>query len=447
MVTGVGFDAVIAGSGIAGLTVAASLMELGWSVLVVEKAPDLGGSTRMSGGTVWTGASMAAMGEYVPGGDRVKQRHLVEGIEEGLAWLRSRGVEMGEVRRSSERVVAQVDPNSLIDRLATRVTTGGGEIAASTSLTGLDTDATGAVTGARLSSGGNTWMVPTPLTVLATGGFQGSPELLSRHVPGHTDRLLLRSNPQSTGDGLRIALAAGGHTSSDMTSFYGHTMPLTPTPLAPERWTSVTPYYSQDAVMVDVTGGRFFDESLSSADERAPMALVRRPQGRGALVFDASLHRDIDLPDRSRARVGSSFEAAAAAGAPTVVANSLRELTEAVTGWGIDGAQLLETLDAYNEAVHDNRTAEMVPTRSRHRIPVVDPPFRAMAVRPAITFTLGGIEVDGRYRVRTDRPGGVIPGLHAVGADAGGVYTGGYAGGLVLGLVQARRLAGELVAA
>lgn len=446
MITGGSYDAVIAGSGIAGLTAAATLVEWGRSVLVVEKAPVLGGSTRMSGGTVWTGASMAVMDQYVPGGDRAKQQHLVEGIEEGLAWLRSRGVEMGDVRRSSERIVAQVHPDSLIDRLATRVTAGGGEVAVSTSLTGVDTDGTGSVTGAQLSSGGGTWMVPTPMSVLATGGFQGSPDLLSRHVPGHTDRLLLRSNPHSTGDGLRVALAAGGHTSADMTSFYGHTMPLTSAPLSPERWTSVTPYYSQDAVMVDTTGERFFDESLSSADERAPMALVRRPQARGALVFDSALYRDIDLPGRSRARVGSTFEAAAAAGAPTVVADSLEDLAEAVTGWGMDGTRLLATLDAYNEAVRDDRTTELVPARSRHPIPVVDPPFRAMAVRPAITFTLGGIEVDDRYRVRSHQ-GGVIPGLHAVGADAGGVYAGGYAGGLVLGLAQGRRLAGELAAA
>ena len=68
---------------------------------------------------------------------------------------------------------------------------------------------------------------------------------------------------------------------------------------------------------------------------------------------------------------------------------------------------------------------------------LVEPPFRALEVRPGITFTLGGIDVDADLRV-LDREGRPIPSLFAAGADAGGTYDGGYMGGLVLGLVQGR---------
>lgn len=398
----------------------------------------------MSGGTVWTASSMEAMARYVPGGDRQLQQHLVDGFDDALAWLESRGVGMGERREMPERIVCQVDPESLVLRLATHAEAHGAAIAVETALVSVDTDAAGAVTGARIAAGDEEWTVGANAVVLATGGFQGSPMLLARYVPGHTDGLYLRSNPHSTGDGLVAALAAGGTTSSDMASFYGHTIPDASMTIPPDRWTSVTPYYSQDAVLVDMAGERFFDESLSSADERAPMALVTRPSARGAIVFDAMLFGDSSHPERSPSRVGGSFETAAAYGAPTAQANTLPELAAAMATWGVDADRLLRTIAAYNEAIEHGTSGALSPPRTRRRIPVIEPPFRALAVRPAITFTLGGIAVDDRYRV-VDDASNAVPGLFALGADAGGVYEGGYAGGLVLGLVQSAMLADELV--
>jgi succinate dehydrogenase/fumarate reductase flavoprotein subunit len=444
MPSAAGYDVVIAGSGIAGLATAARVSAAGRSVLVVEKASTLGGSTRMSGGTVWTASSMEAMARYVPGGDRRLQQHLVDGFDEALAWLESRNVGMGERREMPERIVCQVDQESLILRLATHVEAHGGAIAVNTALAGVETDAAGAVTGATIASGNETWSVGADAVVLATGGFQGSPTLLSRYVPGHIDGLFLRSNPHSTGDGLVAALAAGGTTSSDMASFYGHTIPDTAAPIPSDRWTSVTPYYSQDAVLVDMNGERFFDESLSSADERAPMALVQRPSARGAIVFDDTLYGDSPHPERSPSRVGGSFEAAATFGAPTATADTLPELAAAMATWGVDADRFLRTIAAYNDAIEHGTSDALSPPRTRRRLPVTEPPFRALVVRPAITFTLGGIAVDDRYRVRADTSH-VIAGLYAVGADAGGVYEGGYAGGLALGLVQSALLTDELV--
>ena len=68
----------------------------------------------------------------------------------------------------------------------------------------------------------------------------------------------------------------------------------------------------------------------------------------------------------------------------------------------------------------------------------------ALAIRPAITFTLGGIDVDADLRV-LDHSGRPILGLWAAGADAGGTFPGGYMGGLALGLVQGR-IAGRAAA-
>lgn len=440
-------DVVIAGSGIAGLVAAASLVEAGVSVLVIEKEARLGGSTRISGGTVWTAVSMASMHELVPGGDRCRQAQLVDGIEEGLDWLTAIGVEVADRRRTEDRVIAQVDPVTLVDRLAARVVAAGSTVAAATRLVGVDTDDTGAVIGVALDVEGEQRRVPTGTVILATGGFQADPDLVARHVPGETARLMLRAAEGSTGDGLRIATEVGGGCSRDMASFYGHTMPELPSPLPPADWTSVTPYYTQDAVLVDVTGRRFFDESTSMADERAPMALVRCPGGRGVLILDDALYQDEDLPGRSYARVGASFDAAARAGARHATASSLEQLADEVAEWGVDAHQLLDTLRRYNEAVSEDRGADLSPPRLGHQIPVSRPPFRALEVRPGITFTLGGIAVDLEGRVLARGDDRHLEGLYAIGADAGGIYEGGYAGGLALGLVQGRRVAATLTGA
>src|SRR5258706_12224021 len=91
-----------------------------------------------------------------------------------------------------------------------------------------------------------------------------------------------------------------------------------------------------------------------------------------------------------------------------------------VAGWGVDRKALAATLDPE---------------------PLIDPPFHALEVQPAITFPFGGLRVDPDGRV-LDRDGAAVPGLFAAGADAGGLQGLRYVGGRALGLVfgpRARR--------
>src|SRR5207237_257536 len=83
----------------------------------------------------------------------------------------------------------------------------------------------------------------------------------------------------------------------------------------------------------------------------------------------------------------------------------------------------------------------------RNRIAV--PPYHLVEVWPAITFTQGGMLINSSAQVIA-ADGTPIPGLLAAGADTGGAFVYGYAGGLALALtsgLQAAKTAATTAAA
>jgi succinate dehydrogenase/fumarate reductase flavoprotein subunit len=432
-------DVLVCGGGMAGLCAAVSAIEAGARPLVIEKGPEPGGSMRMSGGTIWTAPTMEVMEAWVPGGDRERQRRLVNGLGAGLEWLETLGVARRAPIASDGQVGAEVDTGELTDRLVAAITSGGGRLVTDTALEGIERgDGTAAPFTVTLADGaGGRRSIRARTVILATGGFGGGRNLLERYVSPFAEAMLLRANPNSTGGGLLAALGAGGRTSPSMSTFYGHTMPGLPADVPAARWVSVTQYYTQDAILVNERGERFFDESRSMADETAPFEIVRQPGGRAWLVLDRRIHDDDPLPGRSPARAGQAYANAVATGAPNVTADTIEALADGLAAMGVDRAGFLVTVETFHRAIATGTTAQLAVPRRRAPFGLVQPPFRALAVRPGITFTLGGIDVDADLRV-LDGEGRPIHGLFAAGADAGGTYDGGYMGGLVLGLVQGR---------
>ncbi len=430
-------DVLVCGAGMAGLCAAASVVGAGVRPLVIEKGVAPGGSMLMSGGTIWTAPSMAVMEAWVPGGDRERQRRLVEGLAPGLEWLDSLGVARRSPIVSDRQTGAEVDTAELTDRLVATIVAGGGRLQTETALESLALLPDGQWSVTAVDGGGGRVTIKARAVILATGGFGGGADLLARHVGPYAGSMLLRANPRSVGDGLVAALGAGGRTSPSMSTFYGHTMPGLPADVPPARWVSVTQYYTQDAILVNERGERFFDESRSMADETAPFEIVRQPGGRAWVVMDRRIHDDDPLPGRSRAAAGPQIANAVAAGAPSVIAATVEALAEGLAAQGVDAAGFLATVDAFGRAVGAGAGAELPVPRLRSPFGLVEPPFRAIAVRAGITFTLGGIDVDSDMHV-LDGEGRPMVGLYAAGADAGGTFDRGYMGGLVLGLVQGR---------
>jgi len=110
---------------------------------------------------------------------------------------------------------------------------------------------------------------------------------------------------------------------------------------------------------------------------------------------------------------------------------------------GVDAANLSQTIEAYNRAVSSNDAKSLAVTRTG-KPKVLRAPYYGLRVVPGITFTMGGILIDGKGQVldQNEKP---IPGLYAAGDAIGGLmggFRGGYTGGLMQAIVTGI-LAGE----
>ena len=429
-------DLLVIGGGMAGLTAAARASRDGQRVTVVEISSDVGGSGRFAG-YIWTAPSDAVMDEQNPDGDEALKRALVERFDAAVDWIRSTGVEAGP----SQRILSfgqghGFDTNQYVDTCRRIVTESGGQVLLSTTTEELLVDH-GAVAGARLRLPTNEVVeVRARNTVLATGGFQADPALREGLIGAGTGALPLRSNPNSKGDGLRLATAVGAATGVERAGFYGHLVPSGVPFKDSGDFVDLSLYYSEHALLFNLDNERFVDETLG--DHLTTVALSEQPEARGLLIADARVRRDWVVPAYVEGAVSvDKFALASKRGGRTGLAESLEELEYLPEEWGYDGAAIRSAIERFNTEV----AAGTTPARKLDATPLDEPPYYVVETTPAITFPFAGLLIDDRSRVMAV-DGAPIPGLLAAGADTGGLWNRAYAGGLaaaiVFGLTAAR---------
>jgi succinate dehydrogenase/fumarate reductase flavoprotein subunit len=340
----------VVGAGMAGLVAAARARELGADVRIVEKGDRPGGSMLLSSGVIWRYLDFDEFRRQCPGGDPVLQNLVWERLDDALDWL--------------ERLGAPVITRDTENPLTT------GRLFETRGLTDVLVGAAGNIRLGQLVAGDQ----EGPL-VLATGGFQGDPELVAQHIAPAAP-LPLRANAWSAGDGLRLGLDRGAGLSAGMDEFYGRNMPARDWP--PEDYVRLAQLYAARALVLDEQGEPFFTAEVSWSEVDLVQATARRPGASAWYVIDE------------------------------------------------------ETLDGVRPLVEAAGTA--VPAADLP-FPVPEDAVVGVHVRAAITHTIGGLRIDERARV-VGAEELWAAGVDAGGIATGG-YASGLAQALVLGLTAA----------
>ncbi|MFF7655341.1 FAD-binding protein [Streptomyces sp. NPDC007983] len=424
-------DLLIIGAGMAGLTAGARAVRSGLSVMVVDTSADVGGSARFAG-YAWTAPSHEIMDRHNPRGDRALKRALVDRFAEGVSWIRSVGVEVGDAQRIlSFGRGHRFDTNHYLDTCRRLILDGGGRILLATHTEHLLTEHD-AIVGARLRSPDGTGReVGARATLLATGGFQGDPALRTAHVHPHADRMQLRSHPGNQGGGYRLATGIGAATGHADAGFYGHLVP-SGTPFAdPVDFVDLSLYYSEHALLFNLRNERFVDETLG--DHLTAMALLDQPESRGLLVADARVFRDWIVGSYVDGAVAvDKFALASKRGGRAGLAEDLDELACLPEEWGYRGDSIRDGVRRFNERVAAGLAT--APGRELDPLPLDEPPYYVIETAPAITFPFHGVRIDDRARVLAEN-GEPLAGLLAAGSDIGGLWHRAYAGGIATALV------------
>ncbi len=197
--------------------------------------------------------------------------------------------------------------------------------------------------------------------------------------------MALRAAPWSDGGGIAFARGRGAALSAGQGEFYGRAMPAPPALWGEQDFVRAAQLYGRWAQLVDDDGRLVFTGTPAWHENDLAQALGRVPSA--WLVVD-----DADLGQQVRERTVADLVAVA----------------EELGG----------------EVRRSGGTT-------------------AVRVVAGVTHTIGGLRVDTCARVLDER-GEPVEGLHAAGADAGGIFAGGYGSGLAAALILGLAAADDL---
>lgn len=433
------FDVVIVGCGAAGLSAAVSFAETELKagrkprVAVLEAAPEAerGGATRWTTaglrGTVKDGLDPFWVGLAAQLSKGLANAEICSTIEQeargSFRFLTDHGVELLEREITVARTIHGKTsmPNgggyAIVENLARCFeATGTGSIHYETEAVRLSLSDEGRVNGVVVRGpDGLLKTLMAPAVVLACGGFEGNPEMLTQYVgPKACDLRLIAPGVQyNRGAGIRMAMEIGAGTAGQFDGMHAEAVDS-----RTDRADAVI-YAHPYGIVVNAEGRRFFDEGRDTMDATFELIAdeIWRNQNQTAFyIGDRHVH---DHP-----HLLALFDT----DQPPIEADTIEELALQL---GIEPENLAATVAEFNAAVgpgefDPNRldgkaTTGIVPPKSNWAFPIDRAPFFAYPLTAAITFTYGGLKTDTLARVLTGT-GVVIPGLYAPGEIAGLFY-------------------------
>ena len=465
-------DVIVVGAGNAALSAALSAAEQGSSVLVVEKAPEYlrGGNSYFTGGLfrfAYDGLEdtlelvpelsqeerdSVDVGSYPQADFYSDVMRVTEGLsdpelvqvlvsqslptmrwmtQQGMRWVLAYGRQAfrheGRMRFWGGLIMEAVGAGKgLADRQFELVDRAGVRVLYQTKATGLVADKRGHVVGVTLRDPDGFRDLSARSVVLACGGFEANPEMRARYLGPGWELAKVRGTRFNTGDGIRMALDIGAQPYGHWSSCHAVAWDLNAPPFGDRNVADLFQKHSYPfGIIVNIEGKRFVDEGADFRNytyAKYGREILFQPQRAAFQLFDDKtkhlLRDEYSIPQVSMVR-----------------ADTVEELAE---GLGIDHQNLVSTVSAFNAAVQEGeynpttldgkRTEGIEPPKSNWALPLDTPPYLGFAVTCGITFTFGGLRINGRTQV-LDTEDAPIPGLYAAGELVGGLFYHNYPGG------------------
>lgn len=289
--------------------------------------------------------------------------------------------------------------------------------------------------------------------VLATGGFGKNPAMCAERLRVPSDQVNFLGFDGQDGDGINMALEAGGFSQAPSAVMYGLSK------IKGESWDSILTIFTQwppswraphevgkSLPMVNQTGKRFYDETLSEDCDTARLNAIIASQSSVFTLFDqkhVDAYSGFDEFDYFTGIGHGEFSGAIEKSEYVFKANTVEELATQI---GVDPASLAETIKEYNARAEGDGTTDPFGANPNNMTPLKTAPFYAAHAEACAYSTCGGVRGDYETRV-LDSKDNLIPGLFVCGLDNGSMYYNDYPYGLHGGSGQANACTTGYVAA
>lgn len=419
-------DFIVVGTGFSGISMALTCLDAGASVNILEKNPEPGGSSKLSGGQMSLAISddqagydafMESFNQRIPMGRKDLAQVIANNSQKTHSWLLSHGFEMTPIKPDPENplIAVSIFSPSMFEGSAAAVEHGvseinrlGGKIHTNTKALQLLIDTTGKVYGVRcIDDDGLIDYVAKKAVLLGTGGFAANAELLTTFIDPAAGNLLVRGRETATGDGINLVRQVGGAVINMGGTGALMIAATDPTSRVKGQPSTAIPF----SIAFNRDGKRFVDEAQGYGPF-GKTAMLQREQKVG-LILDSEARR---LPG-----VVTAFNIYKNQNLEVLKAETLEELCEQVCD---DPKQLLQTIKEFNEAIQEDGSADVTPKRTAYAKPIAKGPFYAFyPLQPSISFTFGGIKINDKGQVvaHDNYP---IKGLYAAGECVSVLYNG-----------------------
>ena len=433
-------DIVVVGGGGAGLTAAIAAKEKGVNVILLEKMAMLGGNTTYS--TAGMNAANTKLQEQqgiedteqlfyddtMKSGQNRSNPELLkvftDSAKDMVDWLVERGMDLSEMSTSGGSSVSRVHRPTggaavgpvLVETLSKKAESLGVEIRTNSKVTGFIREGD-KVVGVEVESNGQTYQVSSKAVIMATGGFGANADMISKFNPSLTG-FGSTNSPGITGEGIEMIENIGG-VLVDMELIQTH-----PTVVHEKSDMITESVRGEGAILVNREGKRFISE-LETRDN-VSAAILGSTGGSAFLVFDQTVRENLGAintyVNRGFTKQGDTWE----------------ELAKEI---GADEEALSASIVTYNEFVKNGEDTEF--GNRTLKLELVNAPFYAIEISPAIHHTMGGVQINTNTEV-ININGAIIEGLYAAGEITGGIHGANRIGGnAVADIVVFGKIAGD----